>query len=146
MRPEVVDGRVVVSRSDGFGVLVVEDHDGMRAALAEAVTRLARFHLVDSVGHAEAALGAIPSSRPDLALIDLSLPGMSGTELVAVIRGQWPDVRCIIVSGHREAHYVEESERAGAKGYVVKGRPSDIAESLESVAAGGTYYSASLGR
>ena len=77
----------------------------------------------------------------DLVLVDLSLPDMSGTELIRETRRVSDRSRCVVLSGHREPHYVEGARGVGALGYVVKGRPREVTEALRAVASGNEYYS-----
>jgi DNA-binding NarL/FixJ family response regulator len=79
-----------------------------------------------------------------MVLIDISLPQMSGTELIAVLRARWPALSCLILSGHKEASYVEQGLAAGAQGYILKGNTAELKEGIAAVLAGHRYLSASL--
>jgi DNA-binding NarL/FixJ family response regulator len=80
----------------------------------------------------------------DLVLVDVSLPNMSGIELVAMIRQQMPQLRCLMLSGHNELEYVRRALAAGAWGYVTKGNPRVLLEAIQDVLAGETYLSEEL--
>lgn len=125
-------------------VLVVEDHPAMRDAVAQSVERTAGFEVAGTVASGREALEALAVGSADLVLVDLSLPDMSGTHLIAKIVRSSARTRCVVLSGHREPHYVAGARAVGAKGYVVKGRPHEVVEALRSVASGGEYYSASI--
>ena len=125
-------------------VLVVEDHPAMRDAVAQSVDRTDGFELAGTAASGHEALDALAIESADLVLVDLSLPDMSGADLIAEIGRSSARTRCVVLSGHREPHYVAGARAVGARGYVVKGRPHEVAEALRSVASGGEYYSASI--
>jgi DNA-binding NarL/FixJ family response regulator len=66
---------------------------------------------------------------------------MSGIELVQTLRERYPDMRCLMLSGHREISYVERALASGASGYVLKGDPADLLRGVAVVVEGGTYLS-----
>jgi two-component system nitrate/nitrite response regulator NarL len=70
------------------------------------------------------AIEAAEQLRPDIAVLDVSMPVMSGFEAARVLRERMPEIRMIFASQHAEAHYAEEAFRLGAHGYVAKGRLS----------------------
>jgi DNA-binding NarL/FixJ family response regulator len=125
-------------------VLVVEDHAVMRQTLAQAIDRMDDFTVVADVSSGEDALTALASASVDGVIVDLSLPRMSGSDLVAELTQRSPHPWALVISGHRQPHYVDAARAAGARGYVLKGKPSEIPEALRAVAAGGTYVSQSL--
>lgn len=126
-------------------VLVVEDHTLMRTALVEAVERLEGFAVDASVGSAEEALALIEGDVPEILIVDLALPSMAGDELIELLMGRHPELRCLVVSGHREAHYARGALAAGARGYVVKGNPAEVSAAILAVCGGQTYLSPVLG-
>jgi len=125
-------------------VFLVEDHPVMRATLTEYLSLVKDLHLLGTAPHGEAALDALAADRPDLVLIDVSLPGMSGLDLTERIRDRWPDVHCVILSGHAQPSHVDRALKAGARGYILKGNPYEIAGAIRDVMEGGTYVSDSL--
>lgn len=136
--------------TDGFGavpvaVLVVEDHPVMRGAVAQSVDRTDGFTVVATASSGREALAALADTVVDLALVDLSLPDMSGTRLIAEIMRTSSHTRCLVLSGHREPHYVAEARDVGARGYIVKGNPREVAEALRAVVAGDEYFSYGIG-
>jgi DNA-binding NarL/FixJ family response regulator len=96
------------------------------------------------VSTAEVALEQLPELAVDLVVIDMSLPTMSGIELVSAIGLTYPHLRCIMLSGHHEPDYVRRALAAGAQGYILKENPLDLIEALRTVASGVTYVSAEL--
>ncbi|MFD2437920.1 response regulator [Modicisalibacter luteus] len=100
---------------------MVEDNPLMRDMLTEFLALEASLEVVGVVESAEAALERFPVPSPDLVLIDMSLPGMSGMELIRKLHEQQPGLPCAMLSGHGEKHYVEQAFDAGASGYILKG-------------------------
>ncbi|MEZ4870069.1 MAG: response regulator transcription factor [Caldilineaceae bacterium] len=74
----------------------------------------------------------------------VSLPGMSGIELVASLHERQPDLGCLILSGHTEPDYVRSALTAGARGYLTKGKPALLVDAVKRVAAGEIYISEDL--
>ena len=125
-------------------VYIVEDNDRMRALLRDWIGELPGLSVCGAAATAETALQEMPGLDPDLAVIDMSLPAMGGIELVAALREQRPQMRCLILSGHNEKSYVERALAAGARGYLLKGEPAEIENAIAQVLSGEQYLSASL--
>lgn len=121
-------------------IVLVEDHAVMAQTMAQYLRQKldAEVHIIQS---AEAALRELPEMQADLILIDVSLPKMSGIELIERLHERLPDLPCLAVSGHTEPKYVRRAFRAGVQGYVHKGDPDALADAVESVLAGDMYLS-----
>jgi DNA-binding NarL/FixJ family response regulator len=124
-------------------IFIVEDHPLMRDMMAKYIADLPGLRVCGSVPTAEAALDHLPGTA-DFVLVDISLPGMNGIDLIGAIRTRWPDLVCLVCSGHDEASYVVRALDAGARGYVAKGSPSELVEGLDCVRRGEPYLSPSL--
>lgn len=129
-------------------VLIVEDHDQMRAMLVESVRRLDGFVVhgtATSVGDALALVNPpAPGSPPDVVMLDLALADGTGIELIRSARTAVPSLPCLVLSGHRDSHGVNDALAAGAAGYLVKGYPEELGPALRAVAGGGRYLSSAL--
>jgi DNA-binding NarL/FixJ family response regulator len=125
-------------------VYIVEDNDRMRTLLREWIDELPGLRVCGAAATAETALQELPGLQVDLAVIDMSLPAMGGIELVARLREERPQTRCLILSGHNEKSYVERALAAGAQGYLLKGEPAEIENAITRVLSGEQYLSASL--
>lgn len=125
-------------------IYIVEDNDRMRMLLHDWIDELPGLSICGAAESAEVALRELPGTQADLAVIDMSLPGMGGIELVAAIRALQPQLRCMILSGHNEKSYVERAFAAGAQGYLLKGEPLEIEGAIAQVLSGQQYLSESL--
>lgn len=122
-------------------VSLVEDHPVLRDVLQEYIGRLPGVELCVVSANAEDALDRFDGSMPDLMLIDLSLPRMSGIDLIRELHLRQPDLRCAILSGHRSPVYVRQALEVGAHGYMLKGDPMEIERGLQAILAGKRYVS-----
>ncbi len=89
--------------------------------------------LVGEAETAEDALIQLPELAPDLVLVDLSLPGMSGLQLIKRLQLEQPALRCLVVTGHVDPLYQQAAIGAGAKGYVTKDDPDEVLEAIRAV-------------
>jgi DNA-binding NarL/FixJ family response regulator len=125
-------------------IFLVEDH----AIFAQALLRLLRErgHMdVKAVAtSAEEALAQLPELDVDLVLVDVSLPHRSGISLVLVLHEKYPDLPCVMLSGHVSPHYARRSLAAGARGYLIKDHAGEILEGIQRVLEGEIYISEEL--
>jgi DNA-binding NarL/FixJ family response regulator len=123
-------------------IIIVDDHPMMRKGLASSIEAEPGYEIVGQFERAEEVLNQIDSLEPDLMIVDVSLPGMNGIELVKNLIFQYPDLKILVVSRHEESLYAERALRAGAKGYVMKFESSDILmKAVRKVLLGGIYVS-----
>ena len=122
-------------------ILMVEDH----APLAQILTRFLRekgnMEVVAVARTGKEALAQLPELAVDIVLVDVSLPAMSGIDLVGILSEEYPDLPCMMLSGHRRHTYVKRALDAGARGYVTKDNVSAILEGVRSVLKGEIYLS-----
>jgi DNA-binding NarL/FixJ family response regulator len=125
-------------------VLLVEDHAIFAEALVHVLEGKDDLEVVKVVDSAEEALQAMPGLAVDLALIDVSLPKMNGIELVGLLRQDYPDMPCLMISGHLSIRFVSRSLQAGARGYAIKDSSAGIIEGIQRVLEGEIYVSKEL--
>lgn len=125
-------------------LFIVEDHPFMRQMLRDFLEASQGFDVCDEADSAEAALEKLRGAELDLVLIDMSLPGMNGLELVERLHEREPQLRCAILSGHGEPSYADRAFLAGASGYIVKGDPDSLPEAIRQIVRGERYVSPSL--
>src|SRR6202451_2359533 len=101
-------------------ILIVDDHPLFRQGLQQMIDDKPELMVCGQAADAAQALQAIPELKPDLVLVDISLAGTSGIDLIKSIRDQYEDLPVLVVSMHDESLYAERALRAGAMGYVMK--------------------------
>jgi DNA-binding NarL/FixJ family response regulator len=100
------------------------------------------YTIVGEAANGREAIEAAEQLRPDIALLDISMPVMGGFEAARVLRERLPETRIIFISQHADPNYAEEAFRLGAYGYVVKKAAStEVREAVRAVLAGGVFRS-----
>jgi DNA-binding NarL/FixJ family response regulator len=125
-------------------ILLVEDHPIFAKVLLRFLVERGHMEVAGIVGSAEEALAQIPDLEVDLVLVDVSLPKRSGISLVLVLHQQYPDLPCVMLSGHLSAQYVRRALDVGARGYLIKDHPESILEGIQTVLNGEIYVSEEL--
>ena len=101
-------------------LLIVDDHAVVRLGLRALLSDEADLEIVAEAGTAEEALKRVKELSPDIAVVDIQLPGRSGIEVCRDIREQYPSTRVVILTSHAGESFLEQAMRAGASGYVLK--------------------------
>src|SRR5512146_971300 len=125
-------------------IFIVEDHAIFAQSLLRVLREKGHWDVVAIVASAEEALERIPELAIDLVLVDVSLPKRSGISLVLVLHEKYPDLPCVMLSGHLSPHYVRTSLEAGARGYLVKDHAEGILKGIRRVLEGEIYVSEEL--
>lgn len=116
-------------------VLLAEDHGMVRGALAALLDLEADISIVAQAARGDEALALVDEHRPDVAVVDIEMPGLSGLELTARLRGG--PTKVLIVTTFGRPGYLRRAMEAGALGFLLKDAPSDVlADAIRSVAAG----------
>jgi len=122
-------------------VMLVDDHSGMREALRKIINSEPDLTVVAEANGGRTALELLGRSKPDVILMDGSMPEMNGIETTRQLKQLHSAVRIIGLTLYEEATYLEEMVAAGASGYVLKaGEPANVVKAIRAVAAGGTYF------
>jgi DNA-binding NarL/FixJ family response regulator len=108
-----------------YRVFVVDDHPIVRQGLALLIDQEPDLIVCGAAEEGHSALHAIASLRPDIVILDISLPGPDGIELLKTIRSIEPDLPILVLSMHAESVYAERALRAGANGYIMKQEATD---------------------
>jgi DNA-binding NarL/FixJ family response regulator len=122
-------------------IMLVEDHKVFAKALLRVLSTNQDLNVVAVADTAEQALEQLPGLKVDLVLADISLPKMSGIDLVEELRERYPELPCAVISGHNSPQYVRSALNAGARGYMVKENPVGILEGIRRVLNGELYVS-----
>jgi len=123
-------------------IVIAEDHAILRQGLRALLSETPGFEVVDEVSNGRDALRSVSRLKPSLLLIDLSMPGMNGTEAIREIKLRQPEVRIIVLTVHKAEEYVRTALKSGANGYLLKDDThTDLLSAIESVCAGRVYLS-----
>jgi DNA-binding NarL/FixJ family response regulator len=128
-------------------VLIADDHGIVRSGLRMLLDRQSD---IEVIGEAEDGLGALSlaqDERPDVAVLDVSMPRMTGLQAAAEVRSHCPDTRVLLLSMHDDERYFFEGLEAGAAGYVLKrAADTDLIDAVRTVAGGRTFLSGTAQR
>jgi DNA-binding NarL/FixJ family response regulator len=128
-------------------VLVADDHSVVREGLRHVLAGVPELTVVGEAGTGPEAMALAASARPDVVLLDLTMPGAGGLEVLRHLRTTLPAIRVLILSVHDDPEYVLESVRAGAHGYLRKdSSPAEIRQAIRAVHAGDAYFSPPVAR
>jgi DNA-binding NarL/FixJ family response regulator len=122
-------------------ILLVEDHKIFATALQRMLHERGGMDVAAVAESTEEALRLIPDLEVDLVLVDVSLPHRSGISLVLSLQQKYPDLPCVMLSGHVSQHYARSSLAAGARGYLVKDHMEEILDGIRRVLQGEVYIS-----
>lgn len=123
-------------------VYVVDDHPLLRKGIAECINSEPDLQVCGDAANAADALKGVPQARPDVVLVDISLPDRDGIELIKELRAQGTTARLLVFSMHDESLYPLRALRAGASGYVLKSESEQrLLEAIRGVHAGNVVVS-----
>lgn len=126
--------------------LLIEDHDDYRNSLSSLLNTSGRFKC-ETCGDGEEGLAAITLRRPDVVLMDINLPGMSGIQCTRTIKERWPEVQVMMCTVYEDDDKIFDALKAGATGYVIKRAPiEELFDAIAQVHAGGSPMSATIAR
>jgi DNA-binding NarL/FixJ family response regulator len=132
--------RVARERDEVLRVVLADDHAVVREGLKAIVNAQTDMSVVGEAADGQQAVGVARALRPDVIVMDLSMPTLSGVEATQALHAECPDVKILGLTVHAERTYLTQLLGAGASGYVLKrSAPLDLVAAIRAVAAGGTY-------
>ena len=130
-----------------IAVSIIEDDAHARKILAGWVARASGFTLAGDWGDAEAALVALPERKPDVVLMDINLPGISGVEAVKKLKPVLPKTQFVMLTVYEDADHIYDALAAGATGYLLKQTPrAELLTAIEEVHGGGSPMTSNIAR
>lgn len=121
-------------------VFIVDDHTMFREGLRQLIERESTMTVCGDAPDATEGLSGIRTSKPDVVIVDISLAGASGLDLIKDIKAEFDDLPVLVVSMHDESLYAERALRAGAMGYVMKHEPAKTVKAAIQKVLGGDMY------
>jgi len=126
-------------------ILVVDDHPLIRQGIAATLAKTADIGTVDEASDGEEAMAKARSTKPDLILLDIALPGINGLEVLKQLRSEMPAIHVLMLSAFPEKQYAVRCLANGARGYLTKqSAPDELIRAVRKVMQGGKYVSASM--
>jgi DNA-binding NarL/FixJ family response regulator len=127
---------------EALRILIVDDHPLFQEALSELINREPGWRVCGKAADATEAIRLADETRPDLVIVDISLGGANGIDLLKNLSAKFPDLPMLVLSMHDESLYSERAIRAGAMGYVTKHEsPKTVKSAIQHVLAGELYLS-----
>jgi DNA-binding NarL/FixJ family response regulator len=137
-----MNGTQSMEAQSAIRVYLVDDQTMIRAGFKSLLTKDPRFEVVGESGDPRRAVDAIAAVKPDVVLLDISMPGLSGIDAIPQIRKSHPRARIVMLTHHEGDTFVEQAMRAGADGYLSKdSEPAELTLALESVHKGNMFLS-----
>jgi DNA-binding NarL/FixJ family response regulator len=131
----------------GVRVLIADDHALIRSGLRALLEREGEFQVIAEAADGYEAIELAIRHKPDVVLLDVGMPRLSGTDAAQQIAEKVPAARIVILSMHSDEGYVLRALKAGARGYLLKASPeADVLAAIRAVAAGNAYFSPSITR
>jgi DNA-binding NarL/FixJ family response regulator len=132
---------------ESIQVVIVDDHQIVRAGLQNLLQTDSGITVVGTFGDGGAAVAAMATCRPDVVLMDLSMPGVDGIEATRRIKTDWPDIRVLVLSSYGDEDHVVRALEAGADGYLLKhAEPDQLVRAIREAFLGGAPLSAQVSR
>lgn len=131
--------------ADKISIMIVDDHPLFREGLKTIIGRDKRYEIIAEAGTGKNALDKAQKNKPDLMMVDLSLPDMSGIQLTRKILAKLPQIKIIIVTMHSKVDYMAEAFQAGAIGFVVKDSAAEgLLKGIETVLKGDYFLDSAV--
>jgi DNA-binding NarL/FixJ family response regulator len=128
-------------------VSIVEDNKGTREQLIKLFNNAPSMRCVNAYSNGEDAIAGIGKDTPDVALVDINLPRMSGIEVVAAIKQKCPSMQVLMLTTYEETEMIFDSLRSGANGYLLKNMSAaELVQAVQDVRAGGAPMSMQIAR
>ena len=130
---------------DKVSLLLIDDHTVMRMGLASLLRTCKELTVVGDAGDGESGVRKAMKLKPDVVIMDLIMPRMSGAEATKALLGQWPEAKVLILTTFGTADGLSKALNAGAKGAILKSADlSELRKAIADVAAGQTYISSEI--
>jgi DNA-binding NarL/FixJ family response regulator len=126
-------------------ILIADDHPIVRQGLRQIITETSDMVVADEASNGWEALSKVRASYYDVVLLDISMPGLYGLDIIRQLKNERPGLPVLILSIHPEEQYAVRAFRAGASGYLTKeSAPDELLAAIQKVSIGGKYVSSSL--
>jgi len=126
----------------GASIILAEDHALVRQGLRRIIQEDPSMQVIHEVGDGVELLALLESSTPDIVILDISMPRLRGLEAAQIIREQYPAIKIMILTMHRERNYFQRAMEIGVNGYVLKEEAdTDLNIAIKAILENKTYFS-----
>lgn len=126
-------------------IVIADDHAIVREGIKRIVSMVGEFEVVGEAGDGDEVMRLVRTLEFDVLVMDLSMPGRSGMELIKAVKAEKPKLRVLVLSMHQEIQYAVRAIKSGASGYLTKeSAPTLLEQALRKIAGGGAYISAEV--
>ena len=126
-------------------IVLADDHAIVREGLKRIVSDVAEFQVAGEAADGTEVMRAVRELDFDVLVLDLSMPGRSGMELIKLVKAEQPKLRILVLSMHQETQYAVRAIKSGASGYLTKeSAPAQLEQAIRKIAGGGAYISAEV--
>ncbi|MBI4642910.1 MAG: response regulator transcription factor [Deltaproteobacteria bacterium] len=128
-----------------YRIILADDHPMFREGIKRIIDDVPHLKAVGEVGDGAEVLNMLRESLPDMVILDLTMPGMHGTEVTKEIKNRYPQVKVLILTMHKSKEHLSRGIMAGADGYLLKENAfGDLISAIETIRQGGSYISSLL--
>ena len=128
-----------------LNIVLAEDHQTVREGIKMLVNAQADMRVVGEAGDGASAIKTVREKRPDVIVMDISMPEMNGLKATRKLKAEFPDVKILTLTRHDDDSFLEQLISAGASGYVLKqSAPAELINAIRTVGSGNAYLDASL--
>ena len=128
-------------------VIIADDHTLVRRGLVALLSLNSAIEIIAEVGDGRAAVALALEKKPDVVMMDLSMPNLNGFEAIRQIKKQAPSTRILVLSAYDNEEYVQQTVQCGADGYMLKSTsPEELSTAIKTVCSGKQFYSPSVAR
>lgn len=135
----------MTSKAPSYRIILADDHPMFREGVKRIINDMPHLKVVGEVGDGLELLNILSKSLPDMVILDLTMPGMHGTEVTKEIKEHYPQVKVLILTMHKSKEHLSRVIMAGADGYLLKENAfGDLISAIETIRNGGSYISSLL--
>lgn len=144
---DTTDQTVTEDTRRSYAIILADDHTMLRQGLRDIINAEAGLKVITEVDNGKALLRIMGKMEPDMVVLDVAMPEMSGLEAARQIKARYPNVRVLMMSMHNQEYYVADALAAGARGYLLKEDTSaELLNAIDAIRRGQTYLSRKLPR
>lgn len=133
------------AKTPTYRIVLADDHPMFREGVKRIIDDVPYLKVVGEVGDGEELINILPGTMPDMAILDLTMPGLHGTEATKEIKKRFPQIKVLILTMHKSKEHLSRVILAGADGYLLKENAfGDLIAAIETIRQGGSYISSLL--